>query len=73
MLKNFKELNVWQKAYKPCLDIYKATKNFPSEEKYGLSSQMRRAAVSIPSNISEGYGRKTNPDYIRSLYRAYRL
>ena len=71
MLKNFKELNVWQKAYKLCLEVYKTTRNFPNEEKYGLSSQMRRAAVSIPSNISEGYGRKTTPDYIRSLYIAY--
>ena len=71
MLKNFKELNVRKKAYKLCLDIYKTTKNFPNEEKYGLSSQMRRAAVSIPSNTSEGYGRKNTPDYIRSLYIAY--
>ncbi len=71
MLKNFKELKVWQKAYKLCLEIYKITKNFPNEEKYGLSSQMRRSAVSIPSNISEGYGRRTTPDYIRSLYIAY--
>lgn len=71
MLKNFKDLNVWQKAYKLCLKIYKATKDFPNEEKYGLSSQMRRAAVSVPSNISEGYGRKTTLDYIRSLYIAY--
>ena len=71
MLKNFKELNVWQKAYKLCLEIYRITKKFPNEEKYGLSSQMRRAAVSIPSNISEGYGRRTTPDYIRSLYIAY--
>jgi four helix bundle protein len=71
MLKNFKELKVWQKAYNLSLEIYKITKNFPNEEKYGLSSQMRRAAVSIPSNISEGYGRRTTPDYIRSLYIAY--
>jgi len=48
MLKNFKELNVWEKAYKLCLEIYKTTKNFPNEEKYGLSSQMRRAAISVP-------------------------
>jgi four helix bundle protein len=61
----------WQKAYKLCLEIYKITKNFPNEEKYGLSSQMRRAAVSIPSNITEDYGRKTIPDYIRCLYIAY--
>jgi hypothetical protein len=45
MLKNFKDLNVWQKAFKLCLNIYKTTKDFPIGEKYGLSSQTRRAAV----------------------------
>ena len=71
MLKNFKELKVWQKAYQLCLDVYKITKDFPAEEKFGLTSQIRRAAVSIPSNIAEGYGKKTTPDYIRSFYIAY--
>ncbi len=71
MLKNYKELKVWQKAYQLCLEIYKITKDFPKEERYGLTSQIRRAAVSVPSNIAEGYGRKTTPDYIRSLYIAY--
>ena len=71
MLKNYKDLTVWQKAYQLCLEIYKLTKTFPKEEIYGLSSQMRRAAVSIPSNIAEGYGRKTTPEYIQSLYIAY--
>lgn len=71
MLKNFKELKVWQKSYQLCLDIYKTTKGFPKEEIYGLTSQIRRSAVSIPSNIAEGYGRKTTPEYIRSLYIAY--
>jgi four helix bundle protein len=71
MLKNFKELKVWQKAYRLCLDIYKITKDYLNEEKYGLSIQMRRAAVSIPSNIAEEYGRKTIPDYVRCLYIAY--
>ncbi len=71
MLKNFKELIVWQKAYQLSLDLYRITKDFPNEEKYGLSSQMRRAAISIPSNIAEGYGRKTIPDYVRCLYIAY--
>lgn len=71
MLKNYKELKVWQKAYHLCLEIYRLTKKFPSEETYGLSSQIRRAAVSVPSNIAEGYGRKTTPEYIQSLYIAY--
>ncbi|MGQ9647305.1 MAG: four helix bundle protein, partial [Thermodesulfobacteriota bacterium] len=52
MLRTYKELKVWQKAYGLCLEIYKVTKNFPKEERYGLTSQIRRAAVSIPSNIA---------------------
>ncbi len=71
MLKNYKELKVWQKSYQFCLEIYKITKRFPKEERYGLTSQIRRAAVSVPSNIAEGYGRKTTPEYIRFLYIAY--
>lgn len=71
MLKNFKELKVWQKAYQLCLEIYRVTRKFPKEEIYGLTSQVRRSAVSIPSNIAEGYGRKTTREYIQSLYIAY--
>ncbi|MBM4055481.1 MAG: four helix bundle protein [Planctomycetes bacterium] len=71
MLKNFKDLKVWQKAYQLCLEIYKTTKRFPKEELYGLTSQIRRAAVSVVCNIAEGYGRKTLLEYIRSLYIAY--
>ena len=71
MLKNHKDLKVWQKSYRLCLDIYRTTKKFPKEERYGLTSQIRRAAVSIPSNIAEGYGRKTTADYLRFLYIAY--
>jgi len=59
MLKNYKELKCWEKAYQLCLEVYKITKGFPREERYGLTSQIRRAAVSVPSNIAEGYGRKT--------------
>jgi hypothetical protein len=54
MLKNYKELNVWQKSYELCLNIYRTTAKFPDEEKYGLTSQIRRSAVSIPYNIAEG-------------------
>jgi four helix bundle protein len=71
MLKNYKGLNVWQKSYELCLEIYKITAKFPNEERYGLTSQIRRSAVSIPSNIAEGYGRKTTVDYIRMLYISY--
>lgn len=71
MLKNYKELTVWQKSYELCLKVYRITAQFPNEERYGLTSQIRRSAVSIPSNIAEGYGRKTIVDYIRMLYISY--
>jgi len=71
MLKSYKELNVWQKAYSLCLNIYKLTGSFPGEEKYGLTSQIRRSAVSVPSNIAEGYGRKSTKEYLQLLYIAY--
>jgi four helix bundle protein len=72
MLKHYKDLNVWQKSYELCLKIYRITAKFPNEERYGLTSQTRRSAVSIPSpNIAEGYGRKTTVDYIRMLYISY--
>ena len=71
MLKNYKGLKVWQKSYQLCLEIYRVTAKFPKEELYGLTSQIRRSAVSIPSNIAEGYGRKTTLDYIRMLYISY--
>jgi four helix bundle protein len=71
MLKNYKDLKVQQKSYALCLEIYRITAKFPKEEIYGLISQIRRSAVSIPSNIAEGYGRKTTTDYIRMLYISY--
>ena len=71
MLKNYKELKVWQKSYRLCLDIYKITKEFPKEERYTLTPQIRRAVLSIPCNIAERYGRKTTPEYIQYLYIAY--
>lgn len=60
---NFKELKVWQNARKIVKEIYLNTKDFPADEKYGLISQMRRSAVSIPSNIAEGSGRNTDKDF----------
>lgn len=71
MLKNHKDLKAWQKSYKLCLEIYRITSTFPTQEKFGLTSQIRRAAVSVPSNIAEGYNRKTTPEYIRFLYISY--
>ena len=71
MIKHYKELKVWQKFYGLCLEVYRVTKEFPKEELYGLTSQMKRAPVSIPCSIAEGYGRKTTPEYIRYLYIAY--
>ncbi len=60
---NFKELTVWNKSVDIALEIYKLTMSFPSEEKFGLVSQMRRCSISIPSNIAEGSGRKTKKDF----------
>ncbi|MFA6450845.1 MAG: four helix bundle protein [bacterium] len=66
-MKSHKELIAYQKSYHLCLDVYKITKTFPKEEMYGIVSQMRRAAVSIPSNIAEGYARKNRTEYIQFL------
>ena len=63
----FKELKVWQKAIELVTETYLKTQNFPKEEIYGLTSQIRRCAVSIPSNIAEGCGRKTNKDFSNFL------
>jgi four helix bundle protein len=71
MLKSYKELKVWQMAYQLCLKVYRITKLFPKQEGYGLTSQIRRAAVSVPSNIAEGYGRRTIGEYVQALYVAY--
>jgi len=71
MIRSFKDLIVWQKAFQLCLDVYRATKVFPKDERYGLISQIRRAAVSVPSNIAEGHGLKSKAEYIQFLYVAY--
>lgn len=65
--KNFQELIVWQKSHQLVLTIYKITKQFPIDEKYGLTSQMRRAAISIPANIAEGYRKRGKLDKVRFL------
>ncbi len=64
---NFKDLLVWQKSIDFVTEIYKATETFPNNEFYGLISQIRRAAVSIPSNIAEGNSRRSKPDYLQFL------
>lgn len=69
--KSFRDLIVWQKSYQLTLEVYAVTKSFPKHEMYGLSQQMRRAAVSIPSNIAEGYNRKYKAEYKQSLSIAY--
>ncbi len=66
-MNSFRELIVWQKSMDFVTEVYNVTKDFPKEEQFGLSAQMRRAAVSIPSNISEGYGRKSQGDFGRFL------
>ena len=68
--KSFKDLIVWQKAYRLVLEIYKITKTFPKSETYGLVQQIRRAAISIPSNIAEGFNRFHNKEYRQFLYIA---
>ena len=69
--KSFKDLIVWQKAFKLVLEVYKISNGFPKTEIYGITQQMRRAAVSIPSNIAEGYGRKHKAEYRQFLSMAY--
>jgi four helix bundle protein len=71
MSQNYRDLVVWQKAMDLVEMVYTATKQFPKEETYGLTSQIRRAAVSIPSNIAEGQGRKSSGDFARFLAIAY--
>lgn len=64
---NLKELKIWNKAVELSVEVYKATANFPKEEIYGLTSQIRRSAVSVPSNISEGAGRNSNMEFLHFL------
>ncbi|MCX6554113.1 MAG: four helix bundle protein [Candidatus Aminicenantes bacterium] len=70
-MKSYKDLIVWQKAYELTLLVYKETEKFPKSEIFGLSSQLRRAAVSIASNIAEGYQRQHSGEYIQFLSIAF--
>jgi four helix bundle protein len=66
-MKTFRDLIIWQKSMILVTNTYQITKNFPKEEIYGLTSQIRRCSISIPSNIAEGYGRKSNKEFARFL------
>jgi len=66
-INSYKDLIAWQKGVALVSDIYKTTKTFPESEKFGMCSQLQRAAVSIPSNIAEGWGRKHTKNYLQFL------
>ena len=70
-MRKYKDLIIWQRSVEFATSIYRVTSEFPSEEKYGLISQMRRCSVSIPSNIAEGAGRSSDKEYQRFLDIAY--
>ena len=69
-MKSHKDLDVYKKSLDLVVDVYKMTRSFPKEEKYGLCSQLQRAAVSIPSNIAEGAARKNDKEFIQFLHIA---
>lgn len=66
-MQDFKDLIVWKKAHENALAIYNLTKSFPKEEQYGITSQLRRASVSVPTNIAEGCGKFTQKDFAHFL------
>ena len=66
-VKSYTDLIAWQKSYALVLEVYRVTRSFHPDERFGLTQQIRRASVSIPSNIAEGYGRHTRGDYLRFL------
>ena len=69
-MKDFRQLKVWEKSHQLALTVSKATKGFPKEELYGLTSQIRRSSMSIPTNIAEGCGRFTDANFARFLQMA---
>lgn len=71
MLTSYRELKVWQKSIDLVIEVYRLTKLFPKEELYSLTNQMRRAAVSIPSNIAEGFTRKHRQEYTQFIRIAF--
>ena len=69
-MKDFRKLKVWEKAHQLTLSIYRATRGFPAEERYGETAQIRRASSSVPGNIAEGCGRGTDADFAHFLQMA---
>jgi four helix bundle protein len=71
-IRNYSDLLAWQKAMDLVVEVYQATRSFPKEEIYGLTSQLRRAAVSVPSNVAEGQGGRSDREFHRFLSIAHR-
>lgn len=67
MIQSFRDLEVWRRSHELVLMVYRATERFPDRERFGIISQSRRAAASIPANIAEGYGRRTTGELLQSL------
>lgn len=70
-MRDYKKYIVWQKSHELVLEIYKTSRNFPKDELFGLTSQMKRSSSSIPTNIAEGCGRNSDKDFCRFLYIAF--
>ena len=70
MKNNFENLKIWERSHSLVLNVYKLTRLFPKSELYGLTSQLRRAAASVPANIVEGYSRKSKKEFLQFLYIA---
>ncbi|MEM0982552.1 MAG: four helix bundle protein [Planctomycetota bacterium] len=66
-IRSFRDLRAWQLAFQLGLDVYRETESFPQDERFGLTAQIRRSAISVASNIAEGYGRGSTSDYVRFL------
>jgi four helix bundle protein len=64
-IRSYRDLHAWRLSVDACLDVYRCSSQFPDSERFGLTSQVRRAAVAVPSNIAEGYGRGSTSDYLR--------
>ncbi len=67
---NFKDLKIWEKSHQLTLLVYKLTKHLPKSETFGIISQIQRASSSVPANIVEGFGRKSNKEFLQFLYQA---